>query len=915
MRKSILVSILFILGCSCIYASNIQLFEAGKKAFSVGLYTIALENLNSFLDDSDGDDKEDDALYLCGISAFYLKKYNVSMTYFMGLESDYSSSPYIIKSYYWIGLNSYSLKKYNDSIIWFGKSIESSSKYRDISLLYSALSYIQLDDFDSALEVFLKVIEDPETESKYKEESLYRLSTLYLERKKPNQAINYLNKIIFDYPDSKYYEDSLSLLGESYFLLKEWGNAKRTYLLISDSKLKTELMYKRLASINYNLGELEQCRGNLEDYIAEFGSDKEVYMMLSDVLTILGDTEKAIDAGETVLALKDLTPEELEDSYFRMGSLHYKTGDFDKAYDYFRKCSNKESIYFSSISGMKSGKSVIELIKEINKLYPADKYSLDLINRYINKLKKDGNRNMLESFLVYVLGIYPENISYNLTYGEFLLEDKELEKSLKYLSVGYIKGSEHYSNISYKIGWIYYNKNEFSRSITYFDNVSRKDKLYWKALYSKSIAYYKIGELNKGETGFLELLKSNTVYSQEVSYYLGMIEKEKYNYNKAIDYFLKSKDKDALYIDSMDNMAWCYYHLKEFSKALKIYKELSLTTNNTLYTFNAANCYFFMKEYNEALEMYKKVIGSDSSNKDSAYYKVVEILFFLNKDKDAYKWVEDFNKYSPDSELPKEVIFTYADNKLNNEDYNRAISVYNEIINIYPQTIYSEKARLKKAESYRLLKDYEKSSGIYIDLIVSSDNYGNRSVLDLSYMLSEASNPMLTESVLDELIRYDIEKHDIVPVYIEAIKQNISSSDSLKMVEELIEVSRKRDEIDTLLYLKSLHYFSIDDLQKAESNLKPVLARGEVSVEVKIDSILLQGLILDNKGMKQEAIDLYLNLYLNFSDNRDRASYALYKGLLLTQEIGNSELEEKISSILLNEYKDTVWGKRGLKSD
>lgn len=914
MRKSKLVLILLILCCSCIYAGNIQLFDAGKKAFSVGLYTIALENLNSFLDVSDGDDNEDDAVYLCGISAFYLKKYNKSLTYFQGLENDYSNSPYIKKSYYWIGLNNYNLDNYNEAISWFRKSVDASSKYKDISSLYSALSYLQVDDFDSALKIFQNVIENPEAESKYKEEALYRLSTQYLERKNPNQAINYLNKLIFDFPDSKYYSDSLSLLGESYFLLEEWNNAKRTYLLSLDNS-KDGLIYKRLASVHYNLGELDESREYLEKYTDEIGYEKEIMIMHSDVLTRLGRTSDAILLTESLLEIMELTKKEIEENNYRLGTLYYKQGNFSKSYSCFLKGSTIEALYFAALSGMKSNENVHELIIRMNNLYPGDKYSLDLISRNINRLKKLNNRTEFESFLNYVLELYPDNIPYNLTYGEFLLENRELEKSLKYLSVGYKKGSDHFSNVSYKIGWIYYNKGEYSRAITYFDNIKKSDDIFQKALYSKSIAYYRVGDLENGEKGFVELLNTGSNYVEEVSFYLGMIEKDQYNYKKAIGYFNASQKKDTLYLDSLDNIAWCYYYLREYSKALEIYEDLSLKTGNELYIFNSANCYFFMEEYTNALELYMDVTEGEGSNKNSAYYKVIEILLFLKRDEEAYRWVRKFDQNSPDSDLPKEVIFTFADNKFNNNDPDGAIAALTEITEIFPDTVYTHKAQFRKAESYKLKKDFEMSSKLYLESIITDNSFFSRSVEELTSLIAEVSSPELTNSILRRLDDSDIDKSRVIPIYSEAVKQNINRESTLKDIEELMDLSKDRDEIDNLVYLKSLYYFSSDEIRKSEKSLRPLFTRSDVNDDVKIDALLLQGVIYDKKGDKKKAIDIYLNLYLNFSENIDKASFALYKGLLLTKEINDSEMTDKIYSILKNEYSETTWGKRGLNAE
>lgn len=910
MKRVILVIKLLIIGCS-LFARDMQLFDAGKKAFSVGLYSIALENLTQFLDDRDGNDKEDDAIYLCGISSYYLKKYSKSLTYLEALHSDYPSSPYLKKSLYWAGLNNYYLKRYDQAIKWFLLDGESGSKYVDISNLYCALSYIKKGQPENAKNHFLKVIENPDAEDKYIEESLYRLATLYLEEENPNRAINYLNRIIFDYSESKYYIDSLSLLGESYFLLNEWDSAKRTYMLLLDNSSEfKEISYKRLSSIFFNLGDLERSRDYLELYIKDFSDDIDVLTMLADITIKLGDNTRAIELLYD-LNSKESSKEAIKENNYKLGTLYYKSGEYKQAYESFLKVETRESLYFSSLSGIKLDKDIMPLVIKFNDLYYNDKYTLDINNRYINFLERVKRKDKLEDLLKYITKKYPENITYTLSYGEFLLEERRFEESLKYLSKGYREGSEYYSNISYKIGWIYYNKGEYSRAIKFFDSIKRDDREYLKALYSKSIAHYQIGNIKRGREGFIELLESDSIYKPEVSFYLGMIEKDRQSFKNAISYFNKSKVKSELYRDSLDHIAWSYYHLKEYKKALEIYKELS-SGKTSIYTFNAANCYFYLGDYPNALELYKDVALEDNKLKESAYYKVIEILFYLDRDEEGIDYVKKFYSQVPKSDKSFDVIFNIGDNRLYNGDLDGALEIYNKILEIFNPGKNWEKARFRKGEVYFLKEDYKKSSEIYLLSIITEDSYYRESVYELVKLLSKVSNPRFTKEVITNLEESLEDKTRVIPLYTEDIRQTIINENTLERIDGLLSISRDRDEIDNLIYLRALHLYTVNDLEKASEAITPLLTRSEVVSDTKIEALLLQASIYEKKEMGREAIDLYLKLYLNFSKKRERASYALYKGLMITEDINDKELYNKLYNILKSEFSDTIWGKRGL---
>ncbi|OQY39581.1 MAG: hypothetical protein B6229_03505 [Spirochaetaceae bacterium 4572_7] len=916
MKRGILLIFLLIAEYSAVVAMDNQFYAAGKKAFSVGLYTIAIDNLNIYLKEDDNSDK-DSAIYLLGISNYYLSKYNKSVTYLEGLTSDFPKSQYAKLSSYWIGLNYYYLEEYNKASKWFEESSNINSKYRDISNLFNSLSLLQLGDEDRALDSFEKIINSDTASDSYVVEALYRASTIYLEREEVNKGINLLNRIIFDYPDSKYYSDSINLLGESYYLLKEWENAKRIYLLVLDSKnVDNRVSYRRLASISMVSKDYKETKDYLIKYLDEFPADVHILSLLGEVYQKLNEPLLAIETLEKVNELEGVKEVDKNINNYQLGSLYYKTVNYPMAYTYFKKGGSKESLYFTVISGIESNKNIEAYVKELNHQYYNDKLSLDSTNRYINYLEKGKNKQFLKDFLIYVTNIYPEIIEYSLTLGELLLEEKKFDESLKYLSRGYTKGSEYYGDIAYKIGWIYYNKEEYSRSISFFNSLNDGDKDYIKAIYSKSIAYYKLGQYANGKNGFLKLLDMDSPYVGEVSYYLGMIEKISHNYLKAIEYLKVSQNVKKLALDSKDGLGWSYYHLQDYSSALAIYLELIESDNSTIYLFNAGNCYYYIEDYDNALIQYQTVISRDSDLSSSAYYKVIELLFMLNRDSEGYQWVVKFLNTFPTSDTPGEIIISIGDNKLYEGDIDNAIITYNNIMSIFPNNNkYWEKARYRLAEAYYLKKEFITSINLYLDSIIFSDKFNKDSISHLLSILEERGDPELTTYVIDRLDRDVKEQYRVVPLYIEYIKERISPDTINTDIDSLIAVSKSRAEIDQLIYQKAYNFYVIDNIDEAEVVLEPLLTRPEIEKNSKIDALFLKADILYIQKRFDETIDLYLNIYLNYSDLVEKASYALYKGLVISKEIDNTVLYDKIKNILSSEYSESSWGKRGLKDE
>ncbi|MGL1894399.1 MAG: tetratricopeptide repeat protein [Spirochaetaceae bacterium] len=911
MKKYFMLLLMLSLLLKNVIANDLQLFEAGKKAFSVGLYTIALENLDAYIK-TETDKKRVDAIYLSGISAYYLKNYKKSLSYLTGIEKYYKDSAYVNKTFYWIGLNNYHLDHFDLAIKWFLKNTKIDSSYNDISWLFMALSNLKINNQIEAVECFNTLINSNTAKDRYKEEALFRLSTLYIENDQIGNAINTLNKLVFDYSDSKYFTDSLKLLSEAYFKIEEWQNAKRIYLLLLEDSNNNESIYKRLATINLNIGNLKQSKMYLELYNDEIGIDKQILFMLADVSVRLGENDNAISIYTKIKNEVELTIGEVNENNYRLGTLYYQKSDFKKSYISFSEVDSKEAIYFTVLSGINSGEQVIKYIKKMNTRFPSDKLTFDLINRYINYLQNESRLTDLESFLIFATESYPENLTYSLTYGELLLETDELDKSLKYLSKGFYPESPYYSNIAYKIGWIYFNKEEYNRSIGFFDLIKPTDNDYNKALYSKSISQYKIGDLKDGKKGFITLLDLETIYSEEVSFYLGMIEKDNYNYELAIEYFNESLKKESLYINSLDNIAWCHYHLEQYREALEYYDKLYDLEKLLIYKFNSANCHLFLENYNLALDLYIDVSKSENLLKSSSYYKTIEIFFKLKDPESGYIWFEKYQNEFPKSDLPSEVVFTYADNNLYNGDIDTSIVAYEKIISLLNKNYHWYKARYRLSEAFYIKKEYTKSIELYIQSIIDQDKYYKESIIKIITILSEVSNPDLTKNTIVLLDNIVEDRADVVSIYIEAIRQEIDPENVFKNIASLITIAKTREDIDQLIYLRALNFYNIGNIETSQENLIPILSRSEVFDDTKIDGLLLQGLIYQDQQKFKEAIDLYLNLYVNFPDNTEKASNALYKGLLLSKSINDTDTFSKIKSILSTEYIDTTWGERSL---
>lgn len=175
--------------------------------------------------------------------------------------------------------------------------------------------------------------------------------------------------------------------------------------------------------------------------------------------------------------------------------------------------------------------------------------------------------------------------------------------------------------------------------------------------------YFKNNQLVKAKEQFLKVNENDANYSL-AQYNVGMIEYEKGNKEKAVEYFTsainitKGKTLDFDYVEIQINTL---KELKEFNKAFKnIDSILEIWDKNSLeykYTLIIKSSIFGAKEeYQTAIKMLDDIINSGIDNKIvllEAYSYQLDFYSKLNKKKkacDVYQKIKDIN---PETEILK----------------------------------------------------------------------------------------------------------------------------------------------------------------------------------------------------------------------------------------------------------------------
>jgi len=258
----------------------------------------------------------------------------------------------------------------------------------------------------------------------------------------------------------------------------------------------------------------------------------------------------------------------------------------------------------------------------------------------------------------------------------------------------------------------------------------------------------------------------------------------------------------------------------ELDKAFEVYLEIDKKQNNLgadLYNF--ANFAYMEKEYELAARVFNEVIqrypnSPVISSAKLGYAKTMEEA--LNK-----KSAENDNSWKP----------FYKSEKINNEEIDKVVSAYNELVDLYPHTEVAGESLLRIGKIYLYKKD---------DLS-SAENYFNR-------VVKEYSNSRFIFDAYKELAEINVLKDDLT-----SAEQNLQN---------IVENGRAReDQKNPARYELAKVNFYNGDFSSAKNYLNKVLND-----------------LKDN--IANDAIDLSLLLNTNMNDSSNLLIFAKAEKLI-----------------------------------
>lgn len=346
-----------------------------------------------------------------------------------------------------------------------------------------------------------------------------------------------------------------------------------------------------------------------------------------------------------------------------------------------------------------SMKETLDYCYQLREKFP----NLDFQDKILYKIAmshlKEGNPQKANIFFQEIIDKYPKsaiNLESHFRIGEYYFDKRDYKKAIANYSALLGKWDNSYFDMAlYKLGWSYYNVNDYTNAISTF--------------------LYLIEDISLVEKTKSQILaKSKTDLRSESIQYIASCFTEYGGVELAKQFLVPLKDKDYA-LPIFLKMGELYQKRNYYPEAIATYKALL-----EIYPY-----------YKEAPDIYKKIIDNyELDGKEDEANKAREDLVnnlgpggpWLSQFSDGERFQEGFNASKQALIYLGNFYQSEAQKKGQMRDYHLAINKYQEFLDKFPKDSLAVKVNYYLAEAYYGVGNYSKAAEAYFDVISKYDD-------------------------------------------------------------------------------------------------------------------------------------------------------------------------------------------------
>ncbi|MCX7797334.1 MAG: tetratricopeptide repeat protein [Melioribacter sp.] len=541
-----------------------------------------------------------------------------------------------------------------------------------------AMKFFQQKEYVNAYHIFSKLMNDNEIEENKKVVSKFYAADCLLNIQQYDAAAILLESFVNDNIFSTYRENALYKLGELYYKIGSYRKSRNKLFALTESYPNTS--YK----------------GSAYYWIAESYYAEKKYLEAEEYF------QKAIE-------LRDYN-EFIVNTLYSFAQLYEEIGNYSKSVQYYDELlSYYKDSPLAPLAQFRIGISYFNSGQYDNAI-------IELTDPLISKLPKKEQLDAKYYLAISLLRINDYQ-SALLNLSEMLKENLADDVSRK---------------VNYSIAWTHFQLNNYEKAYEIFSKLSTAEgdtisvtSLYWsgeckrymndyksaeeifkifldkypthrlasRAQLSKGTIFYTTNNSKEAETSLVNAtIYGDALTKSKAFTLLGEMKLNNNEFGQAKNYFisaLKLEHNDEQLLNRAKlGYAISEFYLNNFNSALRYLEELNSKYNSfesDKVNFYLAEAYFSKKEYAAALKHYNKINSSDEN-------------------------------------LKKQTLLGKAYTYFNLKDFANAVYYFNEYVNKYRKDKNINEVKLRLADSYYALKNFEKASLIYKEIFSSDKN-------------------------------------------------------------------------------------------------------------------------------------------------------------------------------------------------
>ncbi len=536
----------------------------------------------------------------------------------------------------------------------------------------------------------------------------FELAYSYFNLKRYEQAKPLFNEI-HQLPNNKYYYPANYYYGYISYRDKNYAEALKAFKLIENQEQYVGLVPYYIAEIYYFQGKKDEALRYGEEILKRGNSfyQKELNLLIGQIYFEKRNFAKALPLLEAYVNNTDKVSKEI---LYELSYSYYEANQVDKAIEGFKQLSNEQDSL---------GQNSMYLLGD---LYIRTNQKANARNAFQYSANNNSNRKQQE-----ISRFNYAKLSYELGYQDIALNSMKEFTDLYPASTYSTEAKEILVNILS-------NTNNFKDALALYESFDRPtpamQKIYPRILYGTATELINDQQLRSADELLTKILRDPNAGRMlpYANFWKGEIAYRQGRYDEAINYataYLQSAPithGEASPVSAKYLLGYSYLKKENYSQALSNFQQVATNVSNRATPMEqdayvrAADSYFMSRNYSSANSLYSNIINNALPQSDYALFQQAMIAGIKNSS-EKIRILNTLSRQYPSSDLIADANMEIANTYMADEKFRDAIPYLNTLLSLPAANNLKPQTYLKLGLSYYNLNSNNEALSNYQKLI------------------------------------------------------------------------------------------------------------------------------------------------------------------------------------------------------